>query len=179
MNFGNTLLVLRKKRNVTQEELAAELGVTAAAVSKWENGYSLPDLLMLCAIADYFKVSTDTLLGRNAPAKFAVIATSNVAFGKKVRTLAEKYGITVANICKSYAEAVSAASRDARITHLFISLERPLSESELNEADGALVQINVNCSDEEKSLESYELCFRNLETIEALGGKGIRAKRMK
>lgn len=34
MNFGKTILELRKARNVTQEELAAELGVTAAAVSK-------------------------------------------------------------------------------------------------------------------------------------------------
>ena len=40
MNLGKTILELRKKNNVTQEELAAELGVTAAAVSKWENGVS-------------------------------------------------------------------------------------------------------------------------------------------
>ena len=40
MNFGKTILDLRKQKNVTQEELAAELGVTAAAVSKWENGVS-------------------------------------------------------------------------------------------------------------------------------------------
>ena len=40
MNFGKTILDLRKQKNVTQEELAAELGGTAAAVSKWENGVS-------------------------------------------------------------------------------------------------------------------------------------------
>ncbi len=40
MNFGKTILELRKQKNVTQEELAAELGVTAAAVSKWEHGGS-------------------------------------------------------------------------------------------------------------------------------------------
>ena len=40
MNFGNTISALRKQKNVTQEEMAAELGVTAAAVSKWENGVS-------------------------------------------------------------------------------------------------------------------------------------------
>ena len=37
MNFGKTVLELRKQHNLTQEELAAQLGVTAAAVSKWEN----------------------------------------------------------------------------------------------------------------------------------------------
>ena len=64
MNLGKTILELRKAKNVTQDEMAAKLGVTAAAVSKWENGYTLPDILMLCAIADYFQVSTDELLGR-------------------------------------------------------------------------------------------------------------------
>ena len=58
MNFGKTILELRKQKNITQEELAAELGVTAAAVSKWENNYSLPDILMLCALADFFQVCT-------------------------------------------------------------------------------------------------------------------------
>ena len=40
MNIGRNILELRKQKNITQEELAAELGVTAAAVSKWENGVS-------------------------------------------------------------------------------------------------------------------------------------------
>lgn len=64
MNLGKTILELRKAKNVTQDEMAAELGVTAAAVSKWENGYTMPDILMLCAIADYFQVTTDELLNR-------------------------------------------------------------------------------------------------------------------
>ena len=59
MNLGKNICDLRKSKNVTQEELAAELGVTAAAVSKWENGYTLPDILMLCALADFFQVTTD------------------------------------------------------------------------------------------------------------------------
>ena len=65
MNIGQKILELRKQKGITQEELAAELGVTAAAVSKWENGYTLPDILMLCALADFFEATTDDLLGRN------------------------------------------------------------------------------------------------------------------
>ena len=70
MNIGSNILAMRKQKNVTQEVLAAELGVTAAAVSKWEKGYTLPDILMLCALADFFEVTTDELLGtcaRNNP----------------------------------------------------------------------------------------------------------------
>lgn len=40
MNLGSRILKLRRQRNITKEELAAALGVTAAAVSKWENGDS-------------------------------------------------------------------------------------------------------------------------------------------
>ena len=66
MNLGKNILELRKAKNVTQEDMASELGVTAAAVSKWENDYTLPDIPMLCAIADYFQVTTDELLGANS-----------------------------------------------------------------------------------------------------------------
>lgn len=40
MNLGNKILELRRQKNITQEELAAVLGVTSAAVSKWENNVS-------------------------------------------------------------------------------------------------------------------------------------------
>ena len=51
MELGKNIYELRRERGVTQEELAAELGVTAAAVSKWEKGNTLPDVLMVCALA--------------------------------------------------------------------------------------------------------------------------------
>ena len=73
MNLGKNIYELRKAKAVTQEELAAELGVTAAAVSKWEKGATLPDVLMVCAIADYFGVTTDELLGRSRELKKLVI----------------------------------------------------------------------------------------------------------
>ncbi len=54
---------IRKGNGMTQEQLAEALGVTAASVSKWENGQSVPELGALCAIADFFEVSVDALLG--------------------------------------------------------------------------------------------------------------------
>lgn len=49
---------------MTQENLANEMGVSIGAVSKWETGASIPDIPMLCALADFFHVSADYLLGR-------------------------------------------------------------------------------------------------------------------
>ena len=62
-SIGAVISKLRKDRNVTQEALARWVGVSAQAVSKWENG-GLPDTELLPKIADYFGVSIDTLFGR-------------------------------------------------------------------------------------------------------------------
>jgi len=62
-NIGEKIKNLRKKSNVTQEKFAEYLGITFQAVSRWESGICYPDLEMLPAIANYFNVTTDELLG--------------------------------------------------------------------------------------------------------------------
>jgi two-component system chemotaxis response regulator CheY len=73
IEVGKKIYELRKSKDMTQEELASEMGVSIAAVSKWETGNSIPDILMLCAIADFFDVSTDELLGRTKNKKKVII----------------------------------------------------------------------------------------------------------
>ena len=63
LHFAENLIRLRKKRRVTQEELAGFIGVTKASVSKWETRQSLPDILLLPQLASFFDVSVDELLG--------------------------------------------------------------------------------------------------------------------
>lgn len=53
----------RKQHGLTQTALAAELGVSSQAVSKWETGRACPDIQLLVQIAVYFDVSTDELIG--------------------------------------------------------------------------------------------------------------------
>lgn len=62
MNIGKTIADYRKAANMTQSEVADQLGVTYQAVSKWERDESLPDITMLPKIADLFNISIDTLL---------------------------------------------------------------------------------------------------------------------
>ncbi len=62
MQLGEVIRTYRKKRNLTQEEMARRLGVTAPAVNKWEKGNSLPDITLLAPIARLLSVSLDTLL---------------------------------------------------------------------------------------------------------------------
>lgn len=65
MELSKNIMRLRKLKEITQEELASVLGVSTAAVSKWETEKSIPDIYMLSELADFFHVSTDELLGRN------------------------------------------------------------------------------------------------------------------
>ncbi|WP_273446791.1 helix-turn-helix domain-containing protein [Thermophilibacter provencensis] len=61
--LGRRIARLRLEHGMTQERLASELGVTAQAVSKWENDLSAPDISLLPALAKTFGVSVDQLLG--------------------------------------------------------------------------------------------------------------------
>jgi transcriptional regulator with XRE-family HTH domain len=61
--FGSRLLALRKKKGLTQEDVAVKLNVTAQAVSKWEKDTSMPDVALLASIAKLFETTTDYLLG--------------------------------------------------------------------------------------------------------------------
>lgn len=61
VNIGRTIARERRGRGVTQEALADHLGVSKAAVSKWELGQSLPDVSLLPRIAAYFSLTLDEL----------------------------------------------------------------------------------------------------------------------
>lgn len=63
IEIGKRIRELRCEKLVTQEQLAVFLGVTPQAVSRWESQGSYPDMELLPAIADYFSVTTDELLG--------------------------------------------------------------------------------------------------------------------
>lgn len=66
--IGKFISDLRKNNNLTQQSLAEKLGVTYQAVSKWENGKSIPDIMILKEISKQFDVSIDELLeGKKIP----------------------------------------------------------------------------------------------------------------
>ena len=62
MEFNEKLQQLRKKNNLTQEQLAEQLFVSRTAVSKWESGKGYPNIESLKSISKLFSVSIDDLL---------------------------------------------------------------------------------------------------------------------
>lgn len=63
MELNNVIFTLRNEKGYTQECLAEMLGVSTAAVSKWERANAYPDITLLPKIAEIFNVSIDYLLG--------------------------------------------------------------------------------------------------------------------
>ena len=72
--IGNRISALRKKKGLKQEELAAALGVSGQAVSKWENDQTCPDISLLPKLAQVLDVTVDLLLTGEEPQKGARIA---------------------------------------------------------------------------------------------------------
>ena len=90
---------LREAKNLTQVQLAAKLSVSKQCVSNWENNYIQPSVEMVVAIADFFGVSVDYLLGHETteadkrikeiggfavPDKFLIPVVGQVVAGKPV-----------------------------------------------------------------------------------------------
>ena len=62
MTFGKKLSSLRKQANLTQSDLADKLNISRQAITKWENGISLPDLDNIKKLSSIFNISIDELL---------------------------------------------------------------------------------------------------------------------
>ncbi len=62
MALGEKLLELRRKKNLSQEEVAEKLGVTRQTISKWETNQTTPDFDKIAPLCNMYSISTDELL---------------------------------------------------------------------------------------------------------------------
>ena len=75
-SLGRRISELRKKKGITQDQLAEEMGVSSQAVSKWENDISCPDIGLLPQLADYFGVTLDELMRGDREKEIQVVPES-------------------------------------------------------------------------------------------------------
>ena len=90
--LSENLKYFRKKKGLSQEELALRLNVVRQTVSKWEKGLSVPDSEMLCVISDVLDVPTGTLLGETV--------TGEESESDAIRALAEKLEVINAQLAR-------------------------------------------------------------------------------
>ena len=103
MQFSYIFKALLSEKGETQTSIANYLGTTQATISRWITGQNEPDLTTLTALADFFDVSTDYLLGREDD--FGNVATSGVTLSSQeqrilmvYRTLSERDKKTIENL---------------------------------------------------------------------------------
>ena len=89
--FGELLLELRKDHNLSQAELGKIIFVSGGTISNYENGVHLPEIVKLISLAEFFRVSTDYLLGRCSsqlsPDAFEEEVINGVNIGKFIKDI--------------------------------------------------------------------------------------------
>lgn len=90
--FPFVLKELRKQNNITQKQLAHQLGVATSRISMYEVGEREPDFEMLEKIADYFNVGINTLLGIYGEGKGSDLTPEQMIFEPNVRLLLNELG---------------------------------------------------------------------------------------
>ena len=90
-SFASTLSALRRERNISQRAAAAELGISQALLSHYENGAREPGLAFVCRACDYYGVTADYLLCRTEETDAAAnTRQAAVRFLEQIRTVADR-----------------------------------------------------------------------------------------
>lgn len=99
LHIGEKILTYRKAEKITQEELAGNLGVSGAAVSKWETGAAYPDIMLLPALARCLGTTVDDLLSFQG----TLSAEQVMVFNRECAKTFEQQGFDAGyDLCKRY-----------------------------------------------------------------------------
>ncbi|MFL0166574.1 helix-turn-helix domain-containing protein [Candidatus Clostridium helianthi] len=121
MRIGEVIRKCRKKENLTQEQVAKYLNISAPAVNKWENGISYPDITLLSPLARVLKIDVNTLLAFNEE----LTDTEVNKLGREVSEMVSKDGYQKAfergsDLIKQYSSCDELILRIASLLRLFL-----------------------------------------------------------
>lgn len=171
LQIGQRLKNLRRENGVTQEALAEALGVSCQSVSRWELGICYPDIELLPAIANYFSLKLDDLLGMQdlrSEKKRREIFTAVLDLERQenwdaaIRVLRDAVGIY--------------PNDDGLLTELALVLSKIGDARSTDEAIALSEKVLARCTDEKiRSTARANLCF--LYKAAGLPGKAVGAGR--
>ena len=98
IDLGKRILERLKQQGLTQEQLGHALCVSAQAVSKWENGESLPDIGMLPSLCKVLGISADALLGIDSELGVETLATKLAQCIGRLKTREERNTALIATL---------------------------------------------------------------------------------
>lgn len=170
--IGENIKRLRHKRNLTQEEMAAHLGISFQSISKWERGNGYPDIMFLPSLANYFDISVDELIGMNELAKSEKYTQINCLWEEN-----NKNGLHTENVELMKKSLKFFQNDELLLVQLSTSLEKLGGSDDekaehLKESIAVQEQILNYCKDSEiRGATLYNICFayqKNGETEKAL-----------
>ena len=147
IKIGTIIKRLRAENNVTQDTLAAAIGVTPQAISRWEQEGGYPDIELLPALADFFSVSTDELLGYKLSEREQELADIK----KELERLAEVGSVEerVAYARNAFAHYPNDYEiRDHLAVCLYFVWQETHDEALFGEIESLLSSVANECSDE-------------------------------
>ena len=149
IKIGKKIRLLRKNNDITQDKLAAYLGVTPQAVSRWESEICYPDIETLPQIADFFGVGMDELLCYDSIQKESKI--KEYLANAEVLAENEKLGECLALLREAYAEIPSSYEIQLELAKTLsaISAEGKPRKNDLIEAVSLCNHILEYCTDDE------------------------------
>ncbi|WMM23949.1 helix-turn-helix domain-containing protein [Tissierella sp. MB52-C2] len=161
-----TIAELRKNKGVTQSELADFLGVSFQSVSKWENGITMPDILLLPKISEYFKVSVDEVLGLK-PLKnreYKSRRTDSKEHWNKQLNYLKNSRIEFCNFDEQ--EEIQRMLRIAREDNFKIGIHFPLNKSSYKYRDPLLLSL-----DKDEVMEAFEAVENEVKYASEIGAE--------
>lgn len=178
MNIGNKIMGLRKKQNLSQEELAEKVGVARQTISKWELGETSPDIKQAKDLSIIFNVSLDELVDNDIK-DILIEKTSNTEklaglILKLIRIIGIGFIVFIVFIIVCYfcligirIERRPEADRTATITCILHDKEYKY-EFEFNEESGEILEAGgdgniANVTD----IDKYSNAYQALDIIDA------------
>jgi len=164
LNIAKTIIIKRKEKGITQEELASFFGVSKSSISKWETGQSFPDIVFLPQLASYFNITLDELLGYEPQMMFGDIRK---LIKELIDDFSEKPFEETMERCREITKRYfSCFSLLYQLGMFFMNCSHALDDAEekkmvLTEAKELFVRVKTLCGDIELSqfaLNSEALC---------------------
>ena len=109
--IGDSIKYLRMERNLSQDQLAAELGASKSSISNYENGNRVPDADFIIKLAKYFNVSADFLLGLNENTYGDTADEQEIAFWMKQMLHDSNYRDNLKNFLNTLSGAIGLATQ--------------------------------------------------------------------
>ncbi|MDR0917568.1 MAG: helix-turn-helix domain-containing protein [Oscillospiraceae bacterium] len=157
VKIGEKIKHLRRRQDVTQEKLAEYLGVTPQAISRWESETGYPDIETLPALADFFGVTTDELLGVDAEKRFERV----VAYLHEGETMHEqrRFGNMVVLFRQAVAEFPSVHTLHKALADALVCKNQLAAQpnmDEIREAAAIYKRVAEDCDDDEETRSGAE-----------------------